>query len=567
MAWEESIKSDIGIDIVEFDSRRLPYNKYTYNYNSLYTIRCHIKTNSDDNPIYLNQSDGVAFPDGLIGVNNGDRIVTGFRLKDLNGNLLDKYLVFRLISGSSGMTTQKYWHGQGGWYIYDRSAETYTAISTSSGNSYGNESGSMTSATFDIIFTRTKYQMNNTEYDVLWCGVRANSIWSNFTVEYIEMHGATLNYGALSSYIVDLNYSVHSNEYGEASIPDGYTGGTFDDTSDEITIPTKPTLSALNAAFLHAYYISNPNLLNDIGKCIFPPNPVLETDILKSLDSIAQQLFYNKQIDYILDCHIIPVIPQTSGSENIKAGGHDLSYVESGTVYYLYAPVIHDGFIDFDCGSLSIPEYWANFLDFSSGTKIKLFLPFIGFIDLKPELIIGGTLTIKYRFNVVDGTFMCYVLSTSGKSNLTNSLIGQYSGCACLHIPLQSADYSRVVSGLLSTITMAGGLVSGNVGAVATGAVSTITTIMGSKPDVQQSNGYNTSASYLSKRTPYVMIERVSSQFSRNYPKEMGLPLNVTRKLNTIQGFTIIENPVLDIQCSDAEYNELIALLKSGVIF
>ena len=86
------------------------------------------------------------------------------------------------------------------------------------------------------------------------------------------------------------------------------------------------------------------------------------------------------------------------------------------------------------------------------------------------------------------------------------------------------------------------------------------------RPDAPMSNGYNASSSFLGQRTPYLVIKRKAPQFSQTYPNEMGLPLNVTYPLNTVHGFTVIENPVLNIACSDEEYNEICTLLKGGVI-
>lgn len=364
-----------------------------------------------------------------------------------------------------------------------------------------------------------------------------------------------------------------SPEYGDASdIGGGYNEdsehGTFDDSSDEITIPNMPTLSPLSAGYFHAYYLADPETrLAWIGDALFPSDPLTQPDILSALGELAQMLYFNKQIDYVVDCHVIPCIPTYGNNVAIKVGGRELKTSQGGTEYTIQAPQITNGYVDYDCGEIEIKEYWRNFLDFSSGTRCKIFLPFIGYVDILPEFFNGGKLGVKYRFNVVDGTFMCFIVSTSSKSNLKNSMIAQYSGCACMHIPLQSADYSRIIGGVVSTLTSVAGVASGNVAVAGAGLVGSLPNLVGQKPNVSSSNGYTASASYMSKRTPYLIIERAKSQFSKNYPNEIGLPLNVTRSLATIHGLTIIENPVLNIDCSDEEYNEIIGLLKSGVIF
>lgn len=371
----------------------------------------------------------------------------------------------------------------------------------------------------------------------------------------------------------DIPSEEFSPEYGDAGDADGGYNedgehGTFDDSSDEITIPNMPTISPLSAGYFHAYYLADPETrLAWIGDALFPQDPLTQPDILSALGEVAQMLYFNKQIDYVVDCHVIPCIPSYGANVPIKVGGRELKTSQGGTEYTIQAPQITNGYVDYNCGEIEIKEYWRNFLDFSCGTRCKIFLPFVGYVDILPEFFNGGKLGIKYRFNVVDGTFMCFVTSTSSKSKLKNSMIAQYSGCACMHIPLQSADYSRIIGGVVSTLTSVAGVASGNVAVAGAGLVGSLPNLVGQKPNVSSSNGYTASGSYMSKRTPYLIIERAKSQFSKNYPNEIGLPLNITRSLATIHGLTIIENPVLNIDCSDEEYNEIVSLLKSGVIF
>ena len=103
---------------------------------------------------------------------------------------------------------------------------------------------------------------------------------------------------------------------------------------------------------------------------------------------------------------------------------------------------------------------------------------------------------------------------------------------------------------------------AGDYGGVGTNAMK----MFNLRPDTPMSNGYNASSSFLAQRTPYLVIKYPASQFSEMYMKEQGLPLNVPYQLSAISGFTIIDNPVLSIQCTDEEYNEIVSLMKSGII-
>lgn len=380
-----------------------------------------------------------------------------------------------------------------------------------------------------------------------------------------------------------------SDEYGKASVPAGgynpdATHGTFDDSSDVVPVPQLPTKGVTSAGFINVYVIDD-NDLATLGEKLFPhflpaelladPSqlsvPEMLAVILKSFFGtlispvgstveladnlgIIDILMNGKLIDYVLDCHIIPTAISGATVEGLKVGYrqfNDLQLAKATTDY-----------VEIDCGSLSIGEYWANFLDYSC--TVKLFLPFVGFVPIENEYWNGGTIKVIYHFNIIDGSFQAYVIATSSKSELQDTVIGQYGGVCCVHMPITGLQYSNVVAGLVNGTT--GAVASGYGGDVA-GAVTNALNMAMLRPDAPSSNGYNASSSFLSERIPYLLIERPASQFSEMYDKEIGLPLNVMRTLSTIHGFTVIDNPVLHIACSDSEYQELVSLLKNGVIF
>lgn len=380
-----------------------------------------------------------------------------------------------------------------------------------------------------------------------------------------------------------------SPEFGKSSEPDGGynpdgSHGTFDDSSDIIPVPHLPTKGVTSAGFINVYVIGD-NDLQTLGEKLFPhflpaelladpsqlSTPEMLAIILKSFFGtmvspvgttieladnlgIIDILMNGKLIDYVLDCHIIPTAISGATVEGLKVGYrqfNDLQLAKATTDY-----------VEIDCGSLSIGEYWANFLDYSC--TVKLFLPFVGFVPIDNEYWNGGTIKVVYHFNIIDGSFQAYVVSTSSKSELQDTVIGQYGGVCCVHMPITGLQYSNVVAGLVNGT--AGAVAKAGEGNVA-GAVTNAMNMAMLRPDAPSSNGYNASSSFLSERVPYLLIERPASQFSEMYNKEIGLPLNVMCQLSTVHGFTVIDNPVLSISCSDAEYQELVSLLKNGVIF
>ena len=382
------------------------------------------------------------------------------------------------------------------------------------------------------------------------------------TYDFIPPHGGL---GFISAYALknlgydaDIQYS--DDDFGPASDDDGYgqkgTKPEFDHTSDQIGIPDPPTLGTQDVSFYNVYDISTA-VLDDLGQYLFPDflENIADMDMVGCLRAMASMFGYRDSVQYIVDMHMIPIEPTHGAAEYIKLGALDTD---------ITATTCSTDYVDFDCGSLSIGDQFQNFLDFT--VTSKLYLPFVGFIDIKPEYWMGGTLSIKYRFNIIDGSFMAYVISTSGKSQLNSTVIGQYGGCACIHYPVIAQSYGSIASGLVGgSMAIAAGGASG----APVGAISSALQTANVQPKMSQSNNYNSTTSYLGERTPYLLIEYPVPSFSALYNKDKGLPLNVATSLASVTGFTVIEDIDLDgiTGLTQGEVEELRGLLKEGVYF
>lgn len=365
-----------------------------------------------------------------------------------------------------------------------------------------------------------------------------------------------------------------SPDYGDASGPGGYDGGTFDDSSDTIGIPTMPTIGVSSIGFVNVY---NPSTgaLAQLGEDLFPDftpttpytptgNTVIDaiTDVAEALANIATnipnviEMYNNAQlINYIIDCHIIPVTPTVGASQAIKIGYRTMNQA---------APKVTSDYVDCDCGTLNIGEYYRNFIDYGPYTQAKLFLPFVGFVPIEPELFQSGALKVVYRFNVIDGSFMAFVLSTSSKSKLSNSVIGQWGGNACVHVPITGINYSNMVSGIAAGASaVVAEIGKGSLIGTADAALNTAA----AAPALQSSNGYNATTSFLSVRTPYLVIERSVSHYSKDFGHEQGYPSSITTQLSKISGYTEADSIHIEgIDATDTELNEIASRLAAGVI-
>lgn len=219
---------------------------------------------------------------------------------------------------------------------------------------------------------------------------------------------------------------------------------------------------------------------------------------------------------------------------------------------------VQNQYMKFQCGSVNIPEYWNNATDYNPYTKSEIFLPFIGFRDLDINEIMGGSVSLSYGIDIFTGA--CVAMIGVMRDHVSQALYTFEGNCA-VQQPVTGADYSRIVGGLISAGM---GIATGGVGAVL-GVAGALTS---HKIAYNRSGNISANAGACMPKTPYIIIKRPNAYDAPNYRAFYGDPANWTVTLGSCSGYTRIKDVHLDnVACTDVEKDEIIALLKSGVIF
>lgn len=387
--------------------------------------------------------------------------------------------------------------------------------------------------------------------------------------QYLIQHNPGIDWGAYE-------IETTSPEAGPASGEGGYGGYGGDITaSDSIAVPSLPSATAAGLGFINMY---NPTAggLSSLGEEIFPDldftsivdptgNSVIDAilnacaafvDCFNQIPKMFEIFINSRLIDYVQDCHIVPVAPTTGASAHIKLGFRELDTT---------ALTITNEYVEVSLGTVNVNEFYGQFIDYQPYTRAKLFLPFVGFVPIEPEYWQSGTLGVVYHFNVYDGSFMAFVTaSPNGKvSKMSSSVIGQYAGTAIVHLPLTGLNYSSMVAGLVGGVGAASNAIAGgNVAAGLTAAINTAT----SSPQVLSSNAYTASAAFMGCRIPFLIIERSVSHFPMNYQHDVGIPSKITTTLSSASGFTTIGDiDLTSVDATDTEKDEIRSLLSSGI--
>ena len=119
----------------------------------------------------------------------------------------------------------------------------------------------------------------------------------------------------------------------------------------------------------------------------------------------------------------------TDGIAKMKAGNYNFNFE---------APVVHGNIIDVDCGSVTVEELHHSLLDYSPFSRLTIYLPFIGFMDLDDKMVMGKAVRVNYRVDVLSGRCLAEVYTMI--DDITESCIASYAGTIASDEPLSQGQ-------------------------------------------------------------------------------------------------------------------------------
>lgn len=383
---------------------------------------------------------------------------------------------------------------------------------------------------------------------------------------------------------------------GGTSEPGG-GGGTFDDDSDEIPDSSLPTLSAANTGFTRIY---NPTLsqVQAMANYLWTDDSVIET----IWNHIKQ--FLEDPMDAFIAFNLIPCAVPNGGTSNFK-----VMYIDTGVAMTTAA----NQFVDVDCGTVQLDRYYGSALDYTPYTRVGCFLPYIGTVELDTDEVMGATLQVKYRIDIVSGACVAKIF-------VDGTCLYQYSGHCAINIPFTSADFSNYVNAIIQ-VAKAGLIAASGVPITSAGAgeaaeqltgrtvtttkttqrnpatgrqivtgtetterdiysteasfkglspsnlANTVGAVMGSKPMIEHSGGFNGNSGYLGIRRPFLIIKRPRMCNPSGYGALNGYPCMIRETLGNLSGYTQVQQVQLTgLSATNPEQAEILQLLKQGVI-
>lgn len=276
-------------------------------------------------------------------------------------------------------------------------------------------------------------------------------------------------------------------------------------------------------------------------------------------DNFIQQIkkLFNDPMQAIIGLHKVYCTPNVAGRSNIVVG-----YLDSGVP----SNYIGSQYVDVECGSVDVVEYFGNVMDYEPFTKISIYLPFIGIVPLSTGEVMRSTISVTYHIDVLSGACLAEV---NIKRDNAGGVLYTFTGDCAERYPISAGSYMSLVGAVAG---VAGGAIAGLSRGLGLGllpvALGGISALSHASTDVKHTGSFSGNSGALGIKKPYLIITRKQSDLADSFPKIDGYPTNYSTTLGACSGYTVVENiHITGISATDEELKELKSLLQKGVIF
>lgn len=388
-----------------------------------------------------------------------------------------------------------------------------------------------------------------------------------------------------------------------------YGAGTFGKPEDSDNVSADLPLGSVegdaSATGFYTRYLCNGTTLGIFGDWLWA------TDLGLQIAKTAISLLYGDPSEAVISLMSYPF--NISSLSGVTTRVQDIFWGNFDSNVPSIALTSQAAYIDW--GTITLDEYWGNFLDYSPHTKIDLFLPWsTGSVEIDPGECLPGTLRVVTNIDLNKGSCIHNVIGNNG------SVIGQYAGQCGKQIPILSSDIASKSAGLVTAAVAIGAsaVVSAGIGASAgikagadaisptysfaskefgdtgkyfvertrntldfskektsisqamrTGGkvASTALAAFKTPTHISRNGGFTDGSASLSIQYPYIILSRPYQSIPESYGHHYGYPSNIYAQLSSLVGYTEVGEIHLDgIPATDAELTELDRLLKGGVI-
>lgn len=365
--------------------------------------------------------------------------------------------------------------------------------------------------------------------------------WGNiyYIVSGVDMNSTSVN----EDFIKELRQNEAISEPVTPNVPDVY--GNFDNSSDNIVLPAIEDInimSSIASDLVKAYQIDLANL-NQLTSFLWSDGFI---DTIKKLQ--------NNPMENIQKLFYLPYDVEVSASETVKIGNAD-SNIQGNRIIKQFQEI--------DFGSIDITEYYGNTLDYN--TELSIYLPFIGEKTLNIYDIMGGSLNLKYRVDILTGNCIAILSIVRKQNDVTlNSVLYTYIGDMSNSVPLTSTQ-NNFFKQILGNLTNPTALITNS------GVQFTMAGVSGVNATTYTHSGnIGGNNGFMSVLTPYLIIRRPVNVKPADYEKTFGYPAYTSVTLENQKGYCRYKECYFDTKHFDTEKDvadEILTKLKTKGIY
>lgn len=288
----------------------------------------------------------------------------------------------------------------------------------------------------------------------------------------------------------------------------------------------------------------------------------------------------NNPFDGVIGAHELYATPNRGGRDNIRS---------AFLVCPTSADLVPNRYSEIDCGTVIVPEFYGNYLDYSPYSQAYIYLPFIGINEVSIDDIVGHAVNIRYRVDSYSGA--CIAMIFVAKDGYQN-LCYQFAGSCSVEVPMAGGSQAAIKAGMMqaeayarAAMVSAGGHLLGGIGSALMGslggAISSIAGIAGdyanakagveaarvaNKSSVQHSGQFGASHGAMGQKIPFIIIRNPIQVKVVNYNNDYGYPAHKRVIIGGCTGYLRVrEVNVISAHATDDEKAAIEALLKNGV--
>lgn len=288
----------------------------------------------------------------------------------------------------------------------------------------------------------------------------------------------------------------------------------------------------------------------------------------------------NNPFDGVIGAHELYATPNRDGSDNIRS-----AFLTCPTT----AALVTNRYSEIDCGTVVVPEFYGNYLDYSPYSQAYIYLPFIGINEVSIDDIVGHAVNIRYRIDSYSGS--CIAMIFVAKGGYQN-LCYQFAGSCSVEVPMAGGSQAAIKAGMMqaeayarAAMIQAGANAVGGVGSALMGNIGGVLSSLSgiasnyaqaqagveaakvaNKSSVQHSGQFGASHGAMGEKVPFFIIRNPIQVKVVNYNEDYGFPAHKRVIVGGCRGYLRVrEVNVISAHATDEEKMAIEMALKGGV--